>query len=265
MMRYRFAAIVILLILPAVSLRAQPARGERRTVHVFVALADNATQGIVPVPKKIGDGNDAENNLYWGCDEGLRSYFKKSADWKLVKSIKNPEPHILESCVFMHSESGAFLLADAYRGSEIKRAIEDFLQACAGRSRKRVPVSTGGTEMKIRFGGEASLVAYIGHDGLMDFHLAEYPRSAAANPREAIVLWCISEKYFAEALAASGARPLLMTTQLMYPGSFILKRALDGWIRHESDEEIRTRVGRAYAENQRISIKAALGVFSTGK
>ncbi|EDY21883.1 hypothetical protein CfE428DRAFT_0008 [Chthoniobacter flavus Ellin428] len=37
-------------------------------IHVFVALADNATQGIVPVPAKIGNGDDAEHNLYWGRD-----------------------------------------------------------------------------------------------------------------------------------------------------------------------------------------------------
>ena len=37
-----------------------------RTVHVFMALADNQHQGIIPVPPKLGNGEDAERNLYWG-------------------------------------------------------------------------------------------------------------------------------------------------------------------------------------------------------
>jgi hypothetical protein len=43
-----------------------PCAAAERIVHIFVALADNASQGIERVPAKIGNGDDAENNLYWG-------------------------------------------------------------------------------------------------------------------------------------------------------------------------------------------------------
>ena len=33
-----------------------------KTIHVFVALCDNKYQGIVPVPPKIGNGQDLNNN-----------------------------------------------------------------------------------------------------------------------------------------------------------------------------------------------------------
>jgi hypothetical protein len=52
--------------------------------HVFVALADNAHQGIVPVPAVLGNGDDPERNLYWGAAFGVRTFFKKSAEWKEV-------------------------------------------------------------------------------------------------------------------------------------------------------------------------------------
>lgn len=58
------------------------------TIHVLVALCDNKYQGIVPVPAKIGNGQDPDNNLYWGCSYGIRSYFKKSKAWKLVRQKK---------------------------------------------------------------------------------------------------------------------------------------------------------------------------------
>src|SRR5215212_8846369 len=59
-----------------------PVHKKSRTIHVFVALCDNKYQGIVPVGKSIGNGQDPESNLYWGCDLGLRTYFKKkNSDW----------------------------------------------------------------------------------------------------------------------------------------------------------------------------------------
>lgn len=36
-----------------------------RIVHVLVALCDNEHQGIVPVPARLGNGEDPERNLYW--------------------------------------------------------------------------------------------------------------------------------------------------------------------------------------------------------
>src|SRR3954470_7171942 len=60
-----------------------------RTIHVLVALCDNKYQGIIPVPKSIGNGQDPASNLYWGCDLGLKTYFKKkTSDWTLVRTEK---------------------------------------------------------------------------------------------------------------------------------------------------------------------------------
>ena len=53
-----------------------------KVIHTFVALCDNKSQGIAPVPEKIGNGDDPANNLYWGCTDGSRSYFSKSKKWK---------------------------------------------------------------------------------------------------------------------------------------------------------------------------------------
>ena len=57
-----------------------------KSIHVFVALCDNKYQGIVPVPAKIGNGQDPNNNLYWGCAFGIRTFFKNSKEWKLLKT-----------------------------------------------------------------------------------------------------------------------------------------------------------------------------------
>jgi hypothetical protein len=72
-----------------------------KVIHVFVALCDNKYQGIVPVPPKIGNGQDPETNLYWGCDNGVRTYFKKSKQWHLVKSVRSKKM-IMERLIFKH-------------------------------------------------------------------------------------------------------------------------------------------------------------------
>ena len=75
-------------------------------VLVFVALADNAHQGIVPVPAALRNGDDPAKHLYWGAAFGVRTYFKKSSDWKEVATAKNPNPYILERSVLVHGASG---------------------------------------------------------------------------------------------------------------------------------------------------------------
>jgi hypothetical protein len=60
------------------------AQNSPRVVHVFVALADNLNQGIVPVPSRLGNGEDAEGNLYWGSAYGIKTFLFRSSDWKTV-------------------------------------------------------------------------------------------------------------------------------------------------------------------------------------
>gem|GEM_PF-2135803 len=60
----RIAAYVVL---GSLLLTSVPAQDKIRTIHVCVALCDNEHQGIVPVPKTLGDGHDPANNLYWAA------------------------------------------------------------------------------------------------------------------------------------------------------------------------------------------------------
>src|SRR5215212_939370 len=60
-----------------------------RVVHVLVALCDNENQGIVPVPKFLGDGEDPAKNLYWGAAFGIKTFFSKSSSWTKIAEIKN--------------------------------------------------------------------------------------------------------------------------------------------------------------------------------
>jgi len=239
----------------------QPAkRNSGKLIHVLVALCDNENQGIVPVPARIGDGDDPANNLYWGASFGVKTYFKRAGGWKLIAETRNPRAEILERLVFKHQTKDVYLIADAYRGREIKRCVADFFEFSAGRAGETINANS----VELHVGGAADLIAYVGHDGLMDFALNSYPHKADGRQRDAVMLACLSKRYFAEPLRKTGARPLLWTTGLMAPEAYVLKAAIDGWISNEDGGGIRTRAATAYNQYQRCGMSAALRLFSTG-
>ncbi len=251
-------AIISLSLLLLLSLSAQ---AETRTIHTFVALCDNVHQGIVPVPKSLGNGQDPKNNLYWGAAYGLKSFFKyKTSDWTLVKTLDSENPIILERVLFKHKTKDVYMLADAYDGAKIKTCTENFLKA----SNQQNPFQLVHEGQSLSFGGAADLLAYIGHDGLMDFSIRVDYKEFAKNDVEVIILACYSKRYFSPQIQQAGAHPLLWTTHLMAPEAYTIKAAIDGWMLGESAESIDERAAQAYNLYQKCGIKGARGLFTTG-
>jgi hypothetical protein len=169
----------------------------------------------------------------------------------------------MERCVFKHRTANVYLVADAYQGNKIRQAIVDFLEAAAGGEPESIPVKAGEQPLLLKVRGAADLVAYAGHDGLMDFQLTALPQGKSAN-RQAIILACISKSYFSAPLRATGATPLVWTTGLMAPEAYTLKSAIDGWILRESNDQIRERAAVAYDKYQRCGLKGARRLLVTG-
>lgn len=234
---------------------------EFRTIHVFVALCDNLNQGIVPVPDFMGDGKDTTQNLYWSLAGGVKTYFKNSKEWKLIKTIKDPKEDILERVVFKHKTAEVYLLADAYDGAKIRKMLQDFMNSSSGNFETNIKIDN----KTYSFGGNADLVSYIGHDAYMDgIILVGSISSHNRKKKDAIILACLSQKYFSKDLKKTGANPLVWTTGLMAPEAYTLKWAIDGWIVKESAEEIRERASQAYNKYQRCGIGAARKLLVTG-
>jgi len=232
-----------------------------RIVHVFVALADNKNQGIVPVPARLGNGQDPANNLYWGAAFGVKTYFKKSAEWKVVSCAAGPVPAILERCVFRRSNPDGYLIADAYDGARIREAIQDFLKAAAGRVLRTS--AAGSTEIASAL-KDADLVVYVGHDGLMDFQVPAVVGAKDGGERQFIILACASKPYFQGHMKQTGSEPLLWTTSLMAPEAYTLDAALKGWFAGENAESIRMRAARAYDQYQKCGERSARRLFASG-
>jgi len=230
-----------------------------KTIHIFVALCDNKYQGIVPVPTKIGNGQDINNNLYWGCAYGIRTYFKNSKEWKLVKTEKL-DSTILERIIFKHATKNYYLIADAYNGQFIKKCTEDFLLSSSGQMKDTLNMSS----TTIGIAGNANLVAYIGHNGLMDFQLTDSYKNEDKIQRDVIILACYSKHYFSEQMKKYNVNPIIWTSGLMCPEAYTIHDALAGYVKAESNENIRTKAVLAYSKFQKCSEKAARNLFLTG-
>lgn len=230
-----------------------------KSIHIFVALCDNQYQGIVPVPAKIGNGQDLNNNLYWGCGYGIRTFFKNSKEWKLLRSQK-PDSIKLERLVFKHRTKNYYLIADAYNGKYIKKCTQDFLRASCGGNKDTVMLD----HKIIGCSGNSSLLGYIGHDGLMDFQLTETFKNSDGKKRDIIILACYSKSYFSSHLKSALVNPLVWSTGLMAPEAYTIHDATTGYTNNENNESIRSRAALAYSTYQKCSLRAARNLLVTG-
>lgn len=248
--------IIYVLLLLIISVSA-PAQNTVRSIHVVVALCDNDSQGIVPVPKSLGNGDDPNNNLYWGALYGSKTFLKKCNDWTIIKTAKNVNETIMERIVFRHVSGNVYLVIDAYRGVRIKTAVEYFLNAAIGNN----PGLIQHDDVKIPIGGDANMVVYIGHNGLMDFEVEPIQKKREGHANDAIVLACKSKAYFAPFLSRNSCRSVLLTTGFMAPEAYTLEAALAGWIAGENGSQIKERAAQAYNKYQKCGLKGAQNLF----
>ncbi|WP_298417092.1 hypothetical protein [uncultured Kordia sp.] len=198
--------------------------------------------------------------MYWGALYGVKTHFKKSKGWTFVKTIPSSNSKILERILFKHKTSNTYLLADAYDGKYIKQTTIDFLQASSGANPEEITVN----KQKLSFGGNPNLLAYVGHDGLMEFNLDIQLKPKNKEKRDAIMLACISKDYFKPYIEKTGVNPLVWSTGLMSPEAYTLQWAIDGWILNESNAEIRERAAKAYHTYQKCGMRGARRLLVTG-
>jgi len=236
-------------------------KDDLKTIHVFVALCDNMNQGIVPVPELIGNGQDPKNNLYWGALYGVKNFLKnKSNIWVYKSSIKSKDKNVLERILIKHKTKKIYLLAEAYDGEKIKKCTEDFLLASNNNLYREIIYN----DQQLKFGGESKLVAYIGHDGLMEFEVDLTYKKAPSKNTDAIILACASKDYFKSEIKKSKANPILWTTNLMAPEAYTLEAALNSWSNNQSGDQIKEEAAKAYNMYQKCGINGARRLFVTG-
>ncbi|MBI3270906.1 MAG: hypothetical protein HYZ53_18030 [Planctomycetes bacterium] len=251
-------------------LEADARAGRPLVAHVVVALCDNVHQGIVPVPAALGNGQDPATNLYWGARFGVKSHFAK-VGWQRLSVAGAPEGGVLERIVFRRTvarpggaSATCVVVAEAWDGRRIRDAIGRFLSLSAGDPPAQIEASDAdGQKVSVTAGGASHVVAYVGHDGLMEFAAPGVPGPGLGGPRRsAMVLACSSRAYFAAPVARAGAHALVLTTGLMAPEAYTLDAALLRFFGGGTPAEVRAAAAGAYATYQKCSLSAARRLFA---
>ncbi len=240
-------------------LKEKKRSGDALHVHVFVPLCDNKNQGIVPVPKALGNGFQPESNLYWGAAYGIHTYFKRHADWKLVKRQRVISESVLERVIYYNKLKNCYLTADAYRGDRMAACLTDFLGALGGMEYKHFSREKNDLVLY----GEADLLVFNGHNGLMDTEVS-LSGNADGKQREAAVIACASYSYFEQAFSRAQAYPLFTTTNLLAPEAYVLERVVSNWAEAKTGEAILNAGATAYNKYQKCGINGARRLFQTG-
>lgn len=259
----KYLVIITTLLLPSFSF-AQTAERKPVNIHVFVALADLESQSIQKVDSRLADGNNA-NNLFWNAKYGLKHFLPSTNDWEILLSIKNYERNVLERLFLRHYKTGAIMVADAYKGDEIKSAIMDFLNSASGGEKQKVKMQIEGKEVIFNTGGHADLLVYVGHNAFMDFSVdpKDLPLKKDDVKRDAFVLAEYSKRHFEVPVMGAGAKPILTIDGNVLPESFILHAALEGYLAGEKPEEIRLRAVDSYVKYTSSGFNIAERLFTT--
>jgi hypothetical protein len=250
--------------------------GRPIVVEAHVALCDNR---VIPCgSRRLGDGDSVETNLYWASSGGLRGWFgRRGSGWTEVARRKQPRADVLEESVWkrrvtptaawrrrgVEAPFDVYVVASAWRGVQIDRAIEAYLADVFGHAPRLVAAD----EKILRAGGAAHLVAYVGHNRLMDrppFDFAEAARAAGEPDAQkgTIAVACASARYLARGVAARARVPLLMTSDLLFAGSHGFEGAVRAFLDGAPLADIRLAAARAYAEGEGKPLARVLTVFT---
>jgi hypothetical protein len=159
-------------------------------------------------------------------------------------------------------DTPVYVVADAYDGARIRDAITDMVHYAAGEHPLVVQARGREGDVQLDAGGHASLLAYVGHDGLMEFEVEEPDHPAdGARPRAAVVLACESHSFFQRILGKAGAEPLVLTYGLMSPEAYTLDAILQHWFGGDSPAQVRESAAAAYDHYQHCGLNGARRLF----
>ena len=231
-------------------------------IHVFVPLCDNDNQGIVKVGGKLGEGRNLKTNLYWGAGYGLKTWFTRSKDWKLVKNEFNTDSSILERAVYLRiypNKARVYLILDAYAGDRMKECLENYFKSLSGIIRNSITIDS----LNIPANGKSDFLIFNGHNGLMDQEVRVYQNRDNLQ-KDAAVIACVSSYYFNYYFKYLRAYPLVTTTNLLPPEAYVISAIIDSWATMQPDEKIRKSAGEAMAKVHKLSTESCIKTFKTG-
>lgn len=286
------AAIVLVLAATASTVRAAPTQeeswlggltdrvvadakaGKPLVVEIHVPLCESTI--IACGNKKLGDGDNPETNLYWSTTPGFGEWFaRRGSGWKRMLKQKAGETgdadvlavHVYRRVISTPStwrKKGApdkleiDLVIHGWRGTAIDRALAAYAEDVSGAKARTVTLTDGTT---LDAGGAAQIVAWVGHNRLMDLESFQWPTPGTMT-KGAIAIACHTAAYMEEEVPSATRVPLLMTRDFLFANAAPLEATVLSFANGGTYAAIRLAAATAYAGVQKREVRQVYGAFT---
>ncbi len=229
--------------------------GKPLTVSVHVPLCESS---IIPCGNaKLGDGDNPETNLYWSTTPGFGRWFaRKGGGWKRTRATNDTgDPDVL----LLHTYERTITTPATWqkRGAPKRATIEIVIRAWRGTAIDRA-LAAYAAELS---GGEAQIVAWVGHNRLMDVDAYAWP-APSSTTTGAIAIACHTAAYMEKPVPAATRVPLLMTRDFLFANAAPLEAAVLAFASGGGYAKIRLDAATAYAGVRKREVKHVAGAFT---
>jgi hypothetical protein len=253
---------------------ADLAAGKPLVVEVHAPLCEGTI--IACGNKKLGDGDNPDTNLYWSTTPGFGEWFaRRHGGWtRVLKQAAGAtgDPDILAVHVYRRTitapaawqKRGApkqfelDIVVHGWRGKAIDRALAAYAADVSGKGTRELVLADKTT---LAAGGAAQLVAFVGHNRLMDLETFTWPEPGKVT-KGAIAIACDTAPYMKQQVSAATRVPLLMTSDLLFANAAPLEAAVLAFATGGGYAEIRKDAATAYANIQDVAVKRVWGTFT---
>ncbi len=250
------------------------AAGKPLVVEVHVPLCDNTI--IACGNKKLGDGDNPDTNLYWSTTPGFGSWFaRRNSGWKRVlkqKAGSTGDADVLALHVYRRTVTAPAawkrrgapakfeidIVVHGWRGTAIDRALAAYADDVSGAAARTLTLDDGS---KLEAGGSAQIVAWVGHNRLMDVDAYKWP-APGEQTKGAIAIACHTAAYMEEQVPSATRVPLLMTRDFLFANAAPLEATVLSFASGGGYAAIRLAAATAYAGVQERQVKQVFGAFT---
>lgn len=247
--------------------------GKPLVAEVHVPLCDNTI--IRCGNSKLGDGDLLDGNLLWTTTPGFGAWFtRRGSGWKRVAKHRDTgNPNVLAIDVYRRKVSAPAawrkrgvpasfeldLVIHAWRGKAIDTALAAYAKDLSDGAPREIVLDD---KSIVRSGGAAHLVAWVGHNRLMDLDAA-YPWPApGAQAKGTIAIACHTAPYMETQVAGATRVPLLMTRDLLFANAAPLEAVVLAFANGHGYAKIRNDAAAAYAAIRERPIEKIAGAFT---
>jgi hypothetical protein len=151
-----------------------------------------------------------------------------------------------------------YVVVHGWRGTAIDRALTAYAREVSGLDPRSIALPDGTT---VAAGGDAHLVAYSGHNRLMDLDDFSWP-APATTAHGAIAVACLTADYMEDKVPAATRVPLLMTRDFLFANAAPVEAVVLAFARGKGYAAMRKDAATAYAGVQKREVRRVFGAFT---